>query len=370
MMGNGGAAADALQHSATIAPVSAMPSSNSGDVILSLYRDRIIAALGVAATIVFLPFAINNFIEGRNLLGGAATSLAAIFVINAVAVRLGKNPPIPMALAFIPMVVSLPLAIRTLGFVGMLWCYPAVLLFFFVLPRRLANLLAVGIAALVAPLVVEYGGVQGTVRFASTLGLVIVFSNIFLSIIGELHKKLSEQAVRDPLTGTYNRRHMEDLIGAIVARAERTSLMLIDIDHFKKVNDEYGHAAGDRVIREVAAAAEQFDPAFTVFRIGGEEFAVLVRGKSEAAAAALADELRERIASGLPNTPGTVTISIGVAEALPGESQDGWLKRADSALYCAKRDGRNCVRRAVLQSSSIASASTRTNASAGVSPLR
>jgi hypothetical protein len=208
--------------------------------------------------VVFLPFAIN-FIEGRHLLGVAAASLAAIFVISAVAIRLGRNPPIPMAVVFIPMVVALPLSIQTLGFVGMLWCYPAVLLFFFVLPRRVGNVLAVAIAALVTPLVIRHGGVQGSIRFACTIGLVIVFSNIFLSIIGELHKKLSEQAVRDPLTGTYNRRHMEDLIGAIVSRPEHTSLMLLDIDHFKKVNDEYGHAAGDRVIRDVAAAAEQFD---------------------------------------------------------------------------------------------------------------
>jgi diguanylate cyclase (GGDEF)-like protein len=119
-----------------------------------------------------------------------------------------------------------------------------------------------------------------------------------------------------------------------------------DRDRIKKVNDEYGHAAGDRVIREAAAATERYDPAFTAFRIGGEEFTVLVRGKGEEEAAALAEELRECIAAGLSDAAGKVTVSIGVAEAQPDENQDGLLRRADDALYCAKRNGRNRVCRA------------------------
>lgn len=320
-----------------------IPASADGDAILVLYRDRIVAGLGLAAVVTFLPFAVNNFVQGRTLLGVITLMFTVLLAINAIAVSIGRDLPIPFIVVFVPMLISLPLSINAMGLNGMLWCYPAVLLFFFVLPRWIANLLSISVVALATPLVVRHGvGAPASIRFAVSLTLVIAFSNIFLSIIGALYKRLAEQAIRDPLTGLYNRRHMTAVIGDLVAHPRAgASLLLVDIDHFKKVNDEHGHAAGDLIIREVGVAAAELGSAVTAFRIGGEEFAVLARvGEDEART--LAEKLRTSVAASLSKAM-TVTVSIGVAAAQPGEDAESWFKRADDALYSAKRTGRNRV---------------------------
>ena len=322
-----------------------MPSSkpDGADAIRGVYRDRIVLALAVASAVFFLPFAVNNWVQGRVGLAMGTSAVVAFLAVDTIAMWRKKKLPLPLPAIFIPIVVSLPISIQKLGLPGMLWTYPAVLLFFFVMPRRVANLFAVAVVLLVTPLAAQRVGVPATVRFVVTLIVVIVFSNIFLSIIDTLHRQLAEQAVRDPLTGTYNRRHMEQLVAAVVSASERgtASLLIIDIDHFKSVNDRHGHASGDEVLRDVAATAAAHHPSGVVFRIGGEEFAMLLQDVDAGEAVGVAEELRARIAE-----TGRVTVSIGVADLQPGDAVDDWFKRADDALYEAKRGGRNRVIRA------------------------
>ena len=316
------------------------PQPDGADAIRGMYRDRIVVALAIAGAVFFFPFAVNNWIQGRVALAVGTSAVVSVLAIDAIALRLKKKLPIPLPAIFIPIVLSLPLSIRLLGLAGMLWTYPAVLLFFFGLSRRLANVFAAAVVVLVIPLAIEKTGVPDTIRFGVSLVLVIVFSNIFLSIIESLHRRLAEQAVRDPLTGTYNRRHMEHLVTAVVAASEKgtASLLIIDIDHFKSINDRLGHAAGDQVLRDVAAVVVDHHAAATVFRIGGEEFAMLLQGVDASGAVTIAEDLREKIAART-----CVTVSIGVAELISGDGADDWFKRADDALYEAKRGGRNRV---------------------------
>jgi diguanylate cyclase (GGDEF)-like protein len=159
-------------------------------------------------------------------------------------------------------------------------------------------------------------------------------------------------AAMDWLTGLYNRRHFETLARSELARCQRylrpLSLLTIDIDHFKSVNDQFGHAAGDRVLRLVAnacyAAKRDSDMAA---RIGGEEFALLLPETSEDAAAQFAERLRDQIRGCTPNVEGTtltVTVSIGIASANAATTSiDVLMREADQALYDAKRSGRDRV---------------------------
>ena len=145
----------------------------------------------------------------------------------------------------------------------------------------------------------------------------------------------------DPLTGLSNRRFiLTQLAGAVSAarRHERPlSIAMIDIDHFKAVNDEHGHAAGDRVLAAIAHAMRRHLRAEDQLgRLGGEEFLALLPDADADAAAAAAEKLRASVeAAG-------VTVSIGWA-AWEGESADELLGRADDALYEAKARGRDCV---------------------------
>jgi diguanylate cyclase (GGDEF)-like protein len=157
-----------------------------------------------------------------------------------------------------------------------------------------------------------------------------------------LQSELIRLASVDPLTGVFNRR-------AFFERAERVrqtpyAAIMFDVDHFKDINDRCGHDVGDQVLRSIGCEAAKQKG--VVGRLGGEEFAILLEGADLEAAAASAEGLRIRL-SELPFNADccerSVTCSLGVAEARPGESIDQLLKRADAALYQAKQKGRDRV---------------------------
>jgi diguanylate cyclase (GGDEF)-like protein len=163
---------------------------------------------------------------------------------------------------------------------------------------------------------------------------------------------LETLAAVDFLTGIYNRRHFETTARAELARCQRymrpLSLLMIDIDHFKAINDRLGHAAGDRVLQNVAALCrtEKRD-SDVVARIGGEEFAVMLPETAETAAVQFAERLRQQIAVSSPTFYGekvAVTISVGISGAsIRTSGIQALLRQADQALYEAKRSGRNRV---------------------------
>ena len=158
------------------------------------------------------------------------------------------------------------------------------------------------------------------------------------------------------LTGCLNRRALFERGAAVVADAatwgEGLAVVALDIDHVKAVNDRQGHAAGDRVLREVGLRCrEGLRPTDLIGRIGGEAFVVLLRCTSLPTAVEIAERLRAALAGtpiggdGLP--PISVSVSFGVAVVEPGEALDHALERADQALYRAEQEGRDRVRAAV-----------------------
>jgi two-component system cell cycle response regulator len=145
-------------------------------------------------------------------------------------------------------------------------------------------------------------------------------------------------------------RHIDGLLNRMRDTGKPVSILLFDIDHFKAVNDTYGHAAGDEVLRVIAQrASHNLRGTDMVARFGGEEFVVAMADTPREIAAMVAERLRERIAAEpivLPDVPEglTVTVSIGVASAAPGDTTpDDVLRRADAAMYRAKAGGRNRI---------------------------
>ncbi|GAA3396853.1 histidine kinase N-terminal 7TM domain-containing diguanylate cyclase [Cryptosporangium minutisporangium] len=166
-----------------------------------------------------------------------------------------------------------------------------------------------------------------------------------------LRADLAEQAIRDALTGLHNRRHLM----TVLAEAERAesgplSVALIDVDHFKRVNDEYGHAAGDRVLVAVARLlADGVRSTDVLARYGGEEFVLLMPGLSAEEAQEQVNRLRRLVASTPIEVAGqavTVSFSAGLASGSGPVDADALLEAADHALYAAKRNGRDRVERA------------------------
>lgn len=165
-----------------------------------------------------------------------------------------------------------------------------------------------------------------------------------------LREKLRTQSLRDPLTGLYNRRYMEDALERYVSLAERTgsptSVVMIDLDNFKRLNDEHGHAKGDAVLRDVAAQlVGGLRPSDVVARYGGEELMIILPGCSLEGAQIKAEGLRARI-EGLSDAHGApVSASFGIA-TVPETSTSpaDVVPMADAALYAAKQAGKNCIR--------------------------
>jgi two-component system cell cycle response regulator len=172
--------------------------------------------------------------------------------------------------------------------------------------------------------------------------------------LGENYRRSLSLALTDDLTGLYNRRyvfaHLSELIARLGEGGSNTAVMIFDIDHFKRVNDRYGHPAGDDVLRELAVRAQRnVRSVDLVGRLGGEEFIVVMPETNLSGAAVVADRLRRAVSEEPFNLPANgelvpVTISIGVAITAPGDDTlEGLLKRADEALYAAKNGGRNRV---------------------------
>lgn len=163
-----------------------------------------------------------------------------------------------------------------------------------------------------------------------------------------------ELAITDPLTGLYNRRFVMAQLGPLVQRAQcggdPVAVMVIDIDHFKRCNDTFGHDAGDNVLQEFAVRlGSNVRPSDFACRMGGEEFVVIMTRTTGDVACMAAERVRRSICAAPFNAPGLphaldITASIGVAASnSPDDSADALLKRADEALYEAKRSGRNRV---------------------------
>jgi diguanylate cyclase len=166
-----------------------------------------------------------------------------------------------------------------------------------------------------------------------------------------LREKLRTQSLRDPLTGLYNRRYMEDALDRYLSMAERngdaTSVIMIDLDHFKKLNDEHGHAKGDAVLRDAAVQlVGALRPADVVSRYGGEEILVILPTCPLEDAMLKAEILRSRIESLSEMHGCSVSASFGVACVPQTSGKADLIPMADAALYEAKQAGRNCVRAA------------------------
>ena len=171
------------------------------------------------------------------------------------------------------------------------------------------------------------------------------------SLEANYHEELIDLAIYDSLTGFYNRRRFRALLDEEMGDAKTTaplSLLLMDLDHFKQINDRHGHLVGDQVLSVVAQLIREHAPADAPLgRLGGEEFALALRGKSLGEAAALAETLRAVVGARPVDTREErliVTVSIGVAQSgVDASTPSELLRRADERMYKAKQGGRNRV---------------------------
>jgi len=312
---------------------------------------RIRSTLGVALSALFLltPFSLNNIFQGRLVLGFGSLVIVIILGISAWHCHHGRYRPRLMFVVLVPAIILfITVAIRELGVTGVLWCYPAVLAFYVMLPERqawISNLTLLLVNLPQAWMVLDH---SLAARVMATLVMVSTFSAIFVRVISNQQRRLEEQSLTDSLTGLFNRTQLRATLEHAIQQSHRTgmpmTILTLDLDHFKKINDGLGHDAGDTVLRGLGEFLnKRIRRADRVFRLGGEEFMILLFSTDLENGRGFADELREEIAALKLLDDRAVTTSIGVASLRAEDDWKAWMKRSDQNLYRAKAEGRNRV---------------------------
>jgi len=228
---------------------------------------------------------------------------------------------------------------------------------FLLYPPRLAGVLAGGVYLFTLGLCLFYllgpgaGDRQLTAATSQFLlvGLVMIIVQATFGLQRVHLLAAREAAYRDALTGLANRRAAEERLAALAQSGQAFTLVLFDLDHFKAVNDTFGHAAGDQVLRGVARAAqESLPPGSVAARWGGEEFLLILPALSPRQVRLMLDRLRAQLGAQRHGAVTGITASFGVASGRPGEHPDDALTRADEAMYAAKQRGRNDIHHADL----------------------
>ena len=313
------------------------------------FRQR--ATLGVAliALVLLLPFAAASLVHRQWALSAGTFGILLLLGANALCVLRGRRHQeitlyllVPGGMAFMTqLIVAQPM-------VGVVWCYPSVLASYCMLDQRRAW--AANAAVLAAALPAAWLAIEPALaaRVTATLLAVSAFAAILVGVIDDQQARLRRQVVTDALTGLHNRlplaAALEEQVRARRERGAPAALLALDLDHFKRVNDLGGHEAGDAVLRAVGALLRDgLDPPARAFRLGGEEFLVLLPDTEPADALAEADGLRAAFRAAPPLARHGVTVSVGVAALGADEDRGAWLRRADERLYVAKRAGRDRV---------------------------
>jgi len=312
------------------------------------FRRQLVYHLYLWAFIAVAPLVMVQWQLGNYLLA----ALLVLFCLNATLVLLllrFRNIYFLQGRLF-PLLAVVCAAYSTIinGHAGLYWAYPAAIALFFLLPLKEAivcNVIFVGTMGVVSFLRFPEADFW---RITFSLGLSCLFSMIFAWLVGRLQHALTRLATTDPLTGCLNRSQLSDILNSQIQMRERygrvSSLVLIDLDYFKTVNDRWGHLAGDRVLKEMTwRLRKRLRESDLLFRIGGEEFMVVLPETHRADAFTLAQQLLTSISARPFLDDIRITASASIAEVAQGETWSTWLNRADQALYEAKARGRNQV---------------------------
>lgn len=305
--------------------------------------------VSLVSIFILTPFSFNNFIQGRHLLGSFALLIAVLCNINAwfcyrghyhLGLNLfGITPAIMLAIPFI---------MYELAVAGSFWAYLMVLAFYFILPEKHAWITNIIFMILVLPIALMTLDQPVVIRFYATLLGTSFFAYLSMREITKQHYLLKNLATIDNLTGLYNRSLLQSSLELAIHQSSRTqtamTLLMIDLDHFKSINDDLGHNTGDSVLISVARYLKKsLRASDMLFRIGGEEFLALLHNTDEIDSKALAEKLRKGVAQ-LALTPDrTLTTSIGVSTLQPDMDWRAWMKISDDNMYRAKSGGRNQV---------------------------
>jgi len=310
-------------------------------------QEQVLLAFCVTSFLGIFPFAVYRIINEQWLLGIISSALLIGVFFIGLYVWITRDLRLPsITLAFFYM-TGMIAVVHVNGPSFIYWAFPTMAAAYFLIRPLEAAIVNTVAMVLLMPILVELNLLEGF-RILITLILNNMFAYIFSKHMLFHNNILAKEATKDFLTGADNRKLFDEKFNESLAWYKRkgvvSALIIMDVDHFKKINDQFGHAKGDEVlIKLVSTIKKRIRITDHIYRLGGEEFAILLPETNVVLASFMAEELRQQIEKSdlIKNNP--VTVSFGVAECKPEDKALDWFERADNALYSAKNSGRNKV---------------------------
>ena len=308
-----------------------------------VYLFAILASLGIA------PFCVIRYLDGEII--NALVDLAIVLVALGSAFYTWWRGQATQLISNITALLYSAGAVAVTHLnepIFVFWLFPALLANFFLLTSKtalIANLLTI---AAVVPIAVRLENTTEAFAMMASLLMCGSMAYVFALLTHRQQLLLQGYAAQDALTQLGNRRAMDEEMRLSIADFARNqipaTLILLDLDFFKMVNDKFGHHIGDDVLVELSELlTKRVRQTDRIFRFGGEEFVVLARNTTLVDSLVIAEQLRAQIELELEDPDGALTASFGCAQLHPDENLEDWFVRADKAVYQAKQRGRNCV---------------------------
>jgi diguanylate cyclase (GGDEF)-like protein len=298
--------------------------------------------------VILLPIVAHNIYIRQILPAAGALLLLGIFMVNILLLSVNReaflSPPVVLLLSITLVMLSLYYGQNY----NLYLLFPLLVGLPVLLKTRWAVFLGVLSGLLVAPVVLTQYDRTTVAAIGISMGLTWLVSAWLVFAMTAQSRRLRDMAITDSLTGAFNRRYLELQTVKALEDWERyqrpVSLLLLDMDHFKGVNDKFGHAIGDAALQSLVNLIQQrIRKVDTLCRFGGEEFMLLLSETKAQQARYVAEELRQAVEREKILPEGSMTVSVGVCDVTQAQDMEHWFKLADAALYQAKRNGRNRV---------------------------
>ena len=311
-------------------------------------QEFMLMTLSFGGVLAITPIAIIRFMQGEWLIGLVDLLLVTGMGILGAYVYITHNTKITSVLLTVFALSGMTIVVYLKGPSAIFWAYPTMVGVYFVLAPRLAIQLTLLTAIMLAPALINKMEVLSFIIVGITLVVNNVFAYVFAIRMQRQQDQMALLVRKDPLTGVGNRRALNEKLDEIISVNKRAhqfaSLVVFDVDKFKRVNDQYGHPVGDQVLIKLTELINsRIRETDCLYRFGGEEIVVVLMGAGKSSATTIAEQFRLLIESNTLIEGEVITISLGVAELIEGETVKSWFERSDKAMYRAKETGRNRV---------------------------
>ncbi|WP_417664330.1 GGDEF domain-containing protein [Pseudidiomarina donghaiensis] len=323
----------------------------SAETLLQNFRNKVTRNMVWAGAVTLLALTVTQLWLAHYLQAAVMFTSGIVFAAIAYTFRAQRIPNYWRLLFMVLLTAICAMSIKQNGVIGVYWAYPLLVSSFFMFRDGYAIALATTITVATSAAAIAFMELDDAWRITASLTVILVLGSVFVVMLGRMQRLLHQLVITDTLTGLQNRHRLTGVLNELLASFKRynrsASLLMLDLDHFKLLNDKHGHLFGDQMLKQLANRLKQrLRVNDQLFRVGGEEFLVVLPETDLAEAKKVAQKLLSTV-SDEPfegkDAQVHLTVSIGVAQLRLEQSWAEWINSADTALLEAKRKGRNQV---------------------------